>query len=302
MFNLKIGATAAYTYAFRGTAMDLNDYLVSIKTLPELGIYNFDLEILQPQHVAIYETKDNIKRLKETLANNKVNVVGFTAWACLGLVHSAKKEDHQRGYQLFAKIARIAQDFGAEYIHLGSDMISDYIVQRDTTYVAAPVTKIAIPENVSYQHILDDYAKRLAKLAQIAQDNGLKFSIEPRANSLIFSADSFMDIYRRAHHSNLYCCLDVVHCAFHHEDLPIAIEKVSERLLVFQLCNAIPGQMIHYPLAEGSIKIKPILKTLRKINFQGYLMLEIYHSGKDNKDIVDSWYKEGMAMIKEELK
>ena len=303
MFNLKIGATAAYTYAFRGTAINLNDYLISIKTLPELGIYNFDLEILQPQHVAIYESKDNIKRLKETLANNKVNVVGFTAWACVGLIHSIKEENQQHGYQLFAKIARIARDFNAEYIHLGSDMISEYIVQRDSTYVAAPVTKVAIPDSLSYQNILDDYAKRLAKLAQIAQDNGLKFSIEPRANSLICGADSFMDIYRRAGHSNLYCCLDVVHCAFHRENLLIAIEKVSQRLLVFQLCNAIPGQMIHYPLAEGSIEIKPILRALRKINFQGYLMLEIYRSGKDNKDIVDSWYKEGMAMIKkEELK
>jgi len=158
MFNLKIGATAAYTYAFRGTAMNLDDYLVSIKTLPKLGIYNFDLEILQPEHVAIYETKDNIKRLKETLANNKVNIAGFTAWACVELIHSTKEEDHQHGYQLFAKIARIAQDFNAEYIHLGSDMISEYIIERDTTYVAAPVTKIAIPENVSYQNILDDYA------------------------------------------------------------------------------------------------------------------------------------------------
>ena len=205
MFNLKIGATAAYTYAFWGTAMNLNDYLVSIKTLPELGVYNFDLEILQPHHVVIYETKDNIKQLKETLTRNKVKVVGFTAWACVELIDSTKEKDHQQGYKLFAKIARIAQDFNADYIHLGSDMIPDYIIEGDNTYVAAPAMEIAIPESISYQHILDSYTKRLAKLAQIAQDNGLKFSIEPRANFLICGADSFMDIYQRAHHSNLYC-------------------------------------------------------------------------------------------------
>ena len=34
------GATAAYTYAFRGTDLTLDDYLASIETLPTLGIHH----------------------------------------------------------------------------------------------------------------------------------------------------------------------------------------------------------------------------------------------------------------------
>ena len=149
--SFTLGATAAYTYAFRGTRLTLDDYLASIETLPRLGIHNFDLEILQPQHVAIYGSEKNLRTLQATLALNRVKVVGFTAWACLGFIHSTKASDHARGFKLFDQIARIAARLGASYIHLGSDMIHEYIVSRDESYVTAPATDIRIPRSVKYQ-------------------------------------------------------------------------------------------------------------------------------------------------------
>jgi len=297
--GMAVGATAAYTYAFRGTNLTLDDYLLSIETLPALGLHFFDLEILQPQHVAIYGNEANLAKLEAALKQHDVRIAGFTAWACLDFIHSTRPADHEKGYRLFADIARIAARLGASYIHLGSDMIQEYIVQRDQTYVSAPATKIVIPPEVSYRKLLDDYAARLARLAQIAHDHGLKFACEPRANSLIHSADSFLDVQRRAGHANLYCCLDVMHLAYHREHFPIAIEKLGDRLQVVQLCNAVPGELVHRPLSEGEIEMEPILHALKKTRFTGFLMLELYRGGKDEKPVVDRWYREGVRAIGE---
>ena len=298
---MKIGATAAYTYAFKGNQMGLDDYLESIATLPNLGIKSFDLEILEDQHIAIYADSANIAALKHACVEYGVEIVGFTAWACVKYMHSLKPSMHEKGFALFKEICAISAQFNCTYIHMGSDMIDEFIIERDPTYTSAPPVKMAVPAEINIGNVLDDYAGRLHKLAGIAADHGLKFSIEPRANALISGADSFLDIYRRAGHENMYCCLDVIHSAFHRENLPIAIEKLAEKLLVFQFCDSISGDLTHYPLGEGNIDLTEILTALQKNNFQGFLMLEIYKGGNDSKPDVDIQYHEAFEFINREL-
>jgi sugar phosphate isomerase/epimerase len=298
---MKIGATAAYTYAFKGTQMGLDDYLKSIATLPKLGVKCFDLEILEDQHAAIYADSANITALKSACHEHGVEIVGFTAWACVKYMHSLDPDMHAKGFALFKEICAVSTQFNCAYIHMGSDMIAEFIVKRDPTYASAPPVKISIPTGINFNQVLDDYAARLNKLAGIAADHGLKFSIEPRANALISGADSFLDIHRRAGHDNIYCCLDVIHSAFHRENLPIAIEKLGGKLLVFQFCDSISGDLTHYPLGEGNIDLTEILTALQKNNFQGFLMLELYKGGNDSKADVDIQYREACEFINREL-
>lgn len=299
---MKCGATAAYTYAFKGTKMGLNDYLESIATLPGLEIRYYDLEILEDQHTAIYADPANITALKAACIEHGVEIVGFTAWNCVKYIHSLTPSMHEKGFSLFKEVCAVAAQFTCEYIHMGSDMITDFIVERNPTYISAPPVKIEIPATININNILDDYAGRLNKLAEIAAGYGLKFSIEPRANALISGADSFLDMYCRTGHKNMYCCLDVIHSTFHRENLPIAIEKLGEKLLVFQLCDSISGDLTHYPLGAGHVDLTEILKTLRKINFSGFLMLELYKGGDDSKSDVDCYYHRACEFVRKELK
>jgi len=294
---VKYGVTAAYTYGYTGPEMGLVDYLDSLRSLGRMGIKYFDLEILQEKHIPIYLEKKNIELLKKTAQENNVTIAGFTAWVCLQFLHSTDPADNKKAFELFTLVSEIASSFNASYIHLGSDMLREYIVSRDETYLTAPALDFKIPRNVKIADIISRYAENLNKLAEIAAGKGLKFSIEPRANALINGADSFLEIYRKVSHKNLYCCLDVMHCAFHRENIPLAIEKLGDRLLVFQLCDSISGDMTHYPLGGGTTKIMPIIEALKKIQFNGYLMLEIYKGGKDSKSVVDSWYNDAYRLL-----
>jgi sugar phosphate isomerase/epimerase len=292
-----IGATAAYTYAFRGTRMSLDDYLDSIETLPQLGLHWFDLEILREEHIAIYEDDANARQLEASLERHGVRVAGFTAWACLELIHSADPEDHARGFALFERMAAIGRRFSARYVHLGSDMIRQYIVERDPTYVTAPPTRIDLPSGVTLESVLDGYAERVGMLAAIAQDQGLQFALEPRANSLVNGTASFMDLVRRVGHANLYACLDVVHLRYHREDLALAIERVGPRLAVLQVCDALDGDLAHLPLGDGQVDLERVSRGLARSAATPFVMLELYRSGNDPKAAVDAWYADGYRRL-----
>jgi sugar phosphate isomerase/epimerase len=293
----RIGATAAYTYAFRGTAMSLADYLESIATLPSLGLRWFDLEILREEHVAMYEDEVNARQLVSALERHGVHVAGFTAWACLELIHSADPDDYARGFALFDRVAVIGRRFGASYIHLGSDMIRQYIVERDPTYVTAPPTRIELPDGVSLERVLDEYAGRMRTLAEIASDHGLRFALEPRANSLVHGSDGFVDMVRRVDHPNLYACLDVVHLRYHREDLAWAIERVGPRLAVLQVCDVLDGELVHLPLGEGQVDLGQVALGLARSDATPFVMLELYRSGRDTKATVDGWYAAGHGRL-----
>jgi len=294
---MQIGASAAYTYAFRGTRIELEDYVESIRSLGGLGIRCFDLEVLKPEHISIYSSPKNIDTLKRACRENGVNIVGFTAWACLKWLHSRDPKDHQQAFALFHKIAAIAAELGAAYIHLGSDMVGEYIVSRDDTYETAPAVEVTIPRNTGYPEIMAEYATNLRELARIAANYGLRFALEPRANSLVCTVDSFQNIAREVDHPNLFCCLDVTHATYHREDIHIAIEKLGPRLLVLHLCDCISGRLSHLPLGKGVVNISSILEALNKVHFDGFVMLEIYEGGNDPKTVVDQWYRDALQLV-----
>ncbi len=296
-----IGATAGYTYAFRGTGISLQDYVDSLESLGRMGIRSFDLEVLQAQHLDLYATEENLARLHQACADSGVEIVGFTAWACLELLHSLRAQDEQACLNLFDRLAGLASRLGARYIHLGSDMIAAFIVERDPTYVTAPATRVSIPPDVDLRDVMMMYARRVGALAEIAGRHGLKFALEPRANALVHNADGFLRLVEHADHANLYCCLDIVHFAWHREDVPMVIETLGDRLLVVQLCDCIPGEMVHLPLGEGEVPLEPILAALRKVGFDGFLMLEIYRGGDDPKDVVDCWYESAFRTVSDRL-
>lgn len=298
---MKLGATAAYTYAFRGTSMTLDDYVDSIQSLPGLGLTCFDLEILRPEHIPIYEDPANAERLRSTLETNGVEVAGFTAWMCLEYIHSIDPARRAEGVALFGRVAELAASFGASYLHLGSDMLAEFITERDPTYVTAPATQVQIPAGIDVTATFRDYGRTLAEMAEVAAANGLKFAIEPRANSMITDAHSFLRAWEVASHPNLYCCIDFVHLAYHQIDIPLTAGLLGDRLLVVQACDAIPGEMVHLPLGDGELAIDQIMAGLGRVGFDGFLMLELYRSGEDDKAAVDDWYRAGARRLTGDL-
>jgi len=295
---MQLGVTTAYSYASHGLNVSIDDYIENIETLAQLGFKNFDLEIREAPDIPSYEDEQRLGKLLKATRKHEMNIVGFTAWACMEYIHSNLADEHEMGYAVFDRIARVASQFNAQYIQIGADMIHEYVVERDEDDPTAPATHIEIPKDVSLAQVLESYAKRLRCLAEIAASHDLKFALEPRINSLVTGVDAFNDIYEQVQHPNFYCCYDVMHGSFHQQDISLAIEKLGDRLLVFHACDAIPGQLEHLPLGQGQVHWDLVFKTLKKINFDGALLLDIFRLDHAEPKVANQWYQDGLAKLK----
>ena len=283
-----LGCTAAYVFAYRNAKMTIGDYMDAIASVSEMGFTGLDLEILDDSHVSIY-TPRRIRQMREQAERYKVALCGFTPWNTQKYIYSLDANRRRRGFELFEQECRIVRDLGISELHLGSDVPVELVKSRHKEYKDAPPSGIdlsKVPWSKVWSLTVDTYRTAL----RIATKYGLRFGLEPRANSVIWSVDSFLRL-RDAVGPGLGCVLDPMHSAYHREDTPLAIRKLGSALMSFQFCDPDGETMLHRKLGSGILDLAAVKQALIDIRFRGTLLLELYYSGKEPRKTVDAYYR-----------
>jgi sugar phosphate isomerase/epimerase len=284
----KLGCTAAYVFAYRNIKMTIDDYMDAIETVGRLGFTALDLEILEDTHIAIY-TPRRIRLLREQAARHRVQLCGFTPWNAQKYLYSLDPSRRRLGFKLFDQECRITRDLGITEVHLGSDIPVELVKSRHGEYKGAPPSGIRL-DKLAWEQVWRLTVNTYKTANRIALKYGLRFGIEPRANSVIWSADSFLRL-REAVGPNCGCVWDPMHAAYHREDSAWAIRKLGSTLLSLQLCDADGETMFHRKLGTGIVDLAAIKQALKDIRYRGTVLLELYASGKETKAAVDRYYR-----------
>ena len=85
----QIGASAGYTFAYYSLDSSLERFLWSIDRLGELGYKSYSLEILEPEHVALYRQKGAIEKLLARSKQSGVTFASFIPYHCCTNLTSA---------------------------------------------------------------------------------------------------------------------------------------------------------------------------------------------------------------------
>jgi len=283
----RLGCTAAYVFAYRNTQMTLDDYTEAIESVARMEFDGLDLEILDDTHIPIY-TPQRCRMLRAHARRMGVRLSGFTPWNTQKYLYSLDARRRQRGLALFEQGCRVARDLGIRRVHLGSDVPAELVATRMTEYTGAPPLRMRW-DRLSWSNAWRLTVDTYRQANRVARKHGLRMGLEPRANSMIWSADSFLRL-REAVGRNLTCVWDLMHAAYHREDSALAIRKLGSALGTVQLCDADGQTLYHRPLGSGILDFSAIKKALQDIRFQGPIALELYRSGKDPKAAVDRYY------------
>ena len=93
------------------------------------------------------------------------------------------------------------------------------------------------------------------------------------------------------------CLLDVMHCAYQRENLPVAIKKLGSRLQTVQVCGTDGQTLSHLPLADDAAT-RNMVRALQEIDFQGILDVELY--GMPSREI-DSSYQAAREILARQI-
>lgn len=293
----QIGASAGYTFAYWSLDSTLDRFLWSIERLGELGYKQYALEILEPPHVAIY-TPANIKLLLDKSRQTGVSFSSFIPYHCCTNLCSTSAERRKLGVKQFAEGVEIAKQLGTSLVSIASDWPPEWVTSYSKEYDHAPAADFTVPSAQEYDRVWEDHLAAIAQCTEIAEKNKVRFGYEPRANCLVWSVDSFLRLRDKIPSDHLLCLLDVMHCAYHRENLPVAIKKLGARLQTLQVCGTDGRTLQHLPLTDEA-GVDDMLKALDEIGFQGILDIELY--GMPDAE-VDSSYRTAREILEEKIK
>lgn len=282
----QIGASAGYTFAYYGLESSLERFLWSIDRLSELGYKSYGLEILEAPHVSLYRAKGAIDQLLDRSRRKGVSFSSFMPYHCCTNLTSSQKERRELGVRQFREGVEIAEQLGISVVIIASDWPPEWVSKYSPEYEHAPAVEFHLPSPEEYNRVWSDHLTAISRCLEIADKHNMRFGLEPRANCLVSTADVFLRMWDKLTSDSFFCALDVMHSAYHRENVPVAIKKLGSRLGILQVCGADGTSLSHSPIKSDSLT-RNYLKALEETNFGGVIDVELY--GMEAEKIDDSY-------------
>ncbi|MEO8399889.1 MAG: sugar phosphate isomerase/epimerase family protein [Ignavibacteriaceae bacterium] len=288
MYNEKIVCAYLYIitkYGYPPPADLTSNYL---DEMAKLGFRSIELEGIREEHLQqMFERKNQIK---EKLDKMNLQVPFFCA-VLPGLTSQEKKE-RERQLQLFEKGCEIAKLFGSKGI-LDNAPLPPYKFPDNIPVVRhydEDVLKSAIfPEGMTWEIFWDYTIETYREACDIAARYNLTYQMHPSIGVLAANTKDFLKFRDAVKRDNLRFNLDTANQFFMKDNLTEALKALVNHIDYIHISDNRGAKVEHLPVGEGRIDWKEFFNTLDKINFKGYLGLDI---GGDESKVsnIDSAY------------
>lgn len=134
-----------------------------------------------------------------------------------------------------------------------------------------------LEQGASADEALDIFREGLSMVEARAREKGVRVLIEPEPGLLIQTGSDFQRLYSELDPDVFGLNFDIGHFFCVREDCASLIEKLGGAIHHFHL-DDISSDRKHYHLMPGSgiIDFKSILSAVKKIDYQGFLTVELY--------------------------
>lgn len=186
----------------------------------------------------------------------------------------------ERAVRDFDRLTDLIVELGSPLVSICGYIPPETRLEGTELYVGGPPTAVSVPDDFSWAEFWAGAVEQVRNCAQIAAGKGLTLIIETRANDVFSSTDGVMNVLKDSGASNVGVILDVAHVHAGKEYLALVIPKLGELIKLVHLADNDGTQAHHYSPGMGNIDFLAVIKSLKRIGYHGYLVVDI--SGVDN--------------------
>ena len=259
-----------------GLPPSVDNILKVMGEISEAGFDTMEMEIVAGEYQDYDVNWDKI-----TNRANELNLDVVSIMAVTYDIFSLDKEKSEKAIEDFNRICEMTAAIGAKMItncfYLPPEMVP---AERTSYYHGGPSISVDVPEGFKWSDLRSYVISQLQKSSAIATKNGLTFAMEMRAGDFISSVDGTISVFNDTGLDNIGMVYDVAHAHAISEYLDLGIYKLGDYLKLVHLSDNDGTRPYHYQPGKGNIDFKNIIDTLKKVNYNGYVVIDI--SGIDN--------------------
>ena len=255
-------------YAFSSNAYTNYSLKESIADISKIGYQGVEIMCDSPHAYPLLMNSKKISEIKNELSNNNIqisNLNAFTLFAIGDTYHPSWIEEDLNYRRLridhTINCLKLAKDLGAKNISIEP---------------GGPISNSNYKEK--YLKIFIDSIK---EVLPIAEEQKVKILVEPEPGLLIENSDEFLRFIKNFDSEYIGLNFDIGHFVCVNEDPSILINKLENYIHHFHLADIKDKIHNHLILGMGSIDIKNVLYSISKIDFMGFITVELYPY-KDN--------------------
>lgn len=280
-----------------------------ILSAADLGFEGIELMVYSSKDLRGYYTSSKIKELKKLYTSQGLVLSQLAVYTSLVQDFSSfDKRKKKNSLAVFERTCEIAQNLGTTIISIvahwpeGLNAPVPYPPSYIYTYVPgikqfSPKLKFGLPEDFSWEKTWENYVESMSLCAELAREYGLRFALESHPHTIISSTDAYLRLFDHVKSPSLGANLDTGYPFVLREYLPVTISKLGTKIFHVHVRDGDGLLCYNLPAGQGIIDWEGVIGALRKINYQGFLSLELtrYKEGKKYAKIAKDYLEKIMA-------
>ena len=289
---LKLGVTVAYAREKFNEFPSIDDYRNFIKWSSLNDFKGFEIAAFTEEHLKT-EFLDKREQVKDLVRFYKDLGLVCNAFEVGFLRHMLIDPSEKASKTLIESIRQcidVALDLETELMYAHTAPHPKWKVTWERLYDEyTPPSRIAIPEDFSWEDSWRLYVDRVKRVVELVEDNDLLFALEIRPYEIISSSDLMRELIKEVGSKSLGLVFDTGHFFVQKEILPLAFEKLHENVFLIHLCDNDGCRDYHWAPGKGKIDWENFLRVvIKKFKYERFGNIDVAGKYEDiGKEIID---------------
>jgi sugar phosphate isomerase/epimerase len=250
-------------FAFSSNAFTNYTLEESISEIANIGYKGIEIMGDHPHAFPLPLDSKRVDIIKKELETNNLNISNINAFTLFGIgdtYHPSWIEDdfEYRNLRIMHTINSI--DLAAK---LGANNIS--------IEPGGPV-----PNSNDKEKYIDLFVEGIKEVLPFAQEQKVKILVEPEPGLLLETSKDFKQFIANFDSEYIGLNFDIGHFVCVNEDPSVLVFELKNYIHHFHLADIKDKVHNHLILGKGSIDIKKVLESIDKIDFKGFVTVELY--------------------------
>lgn len=246
------------------------DHLKAMEIVGQNGFDQIELELyddLIPEH------RRDLPKMKKILQTYNMSVP--SVMAVEEKMFSLDPSLKQKAVSDFDALSDMIAELGSPLAAICGYMPPEIRPVGTELYVGGPPTAVEVGEDFVWSDFWKNAVEVVSQFAEIAGRKNLSLIIETRANDVFSSTDAVMNLIREVGAPHMGVILDVAHVHAGKEYLSLVIPKLGRLIKLVHFSDNDGTMAYHYAIGKGKIDFKSVIRSLRRVGFDGTIVVDI---------------------------
>lgn len=274
---MRLGVTVAHARVHYGDTPTLDQYGAFAEWAAHMQFTGIEVAAFTLEQFARdFGELSAVRRFGERCRSLGLAINAFEAGF---LRHMTLSEDAAVRRQAAADLERavnVARELGSDLVYFHSAPHPSWTIEFKRLYDDfTPPTRVDVPAAFLWDEAWSHYVTTIRELARIAERAGVRLAMEIRPYEMVSNADGMCRLTDAVGSPALGMVFDTAHFLVQKELLPIAIEKLRDRIFLVHLADNDGTSDYHWAPGRGTVPWDSVLQALRKVGYEGFANIDV---------------------------